>query len=117
MKFIKSSEKSWDKKEGYSKKIFLTEKDLNISGAHVQQIKIKPHETAKKHYHKIQTEIFYFLNNNGYFVVNGKKITIKQGDIIVIEPNEKHETVNDTDNDLLYLAFKLNYKEEDFYWD
>ncbi len=117
MKYIKSSDKSWDDKKGYSKKVFLTEEELNTKGAHVQQIKIKPHEVAKNHHHKIQTEVFYFLNNNGYFVVNGNKIDITTGDIIVIEPNDIHAVVNNTNDDFLYLAFKVNYNKEDSYWE
>ena len=117
MKLIKKDDKKWLDKEGYSKKIFLTEKDLNSPGNHVQLIKIKPHETAKNHYHKIQTEIFYFLNKNGFFIVNGKKFPVEEGDIIVIEPNDRHEVVNNTDNDFLYLAFKIKYNEDDFYWE
>jgi len=116
MQVIKSSVKSWDEKKGYRKKIFLDENELNTKGARVQQIKIKPHEVAKNHYHKIQTEISYFLNNNGYYVVNGKKISVEPGDIIVIEPNDRHEVVNNTDNDFLYMVFKLDYSEDDFYW-
>lgn len=117
MKFIKSSEKSWDEKEGYSKKVFLTETDLNAPGTHVQQIKIKPHEVAKNHYHKKQTEIFYFLNNNGFFIVNGTTILVEKNDIIVIEPNDLHEVVNNSDDDFLYIAFKINYDETDIYWE
>ncbi len=117
MQFIKSSDKSWDEKKGYSKKVYLSEDELKTKGAHVQEIKIKPREVAKNHYHKVQTEIFYFLNNNGYFVVNGEKISVKTGDIIVIEPNDMHEVVNNSDDDFLYMAFKLNYNEQDSYWE
>ena len=67
MKLVKSHDKEWLEKEGYSKRIFLTEKDLKHKGIHVQELKIKPGEVAESHYHKKQTEIFYFLNNNGYF--------------------------------------------------
>lgn len=68
----------------------MDENDLNYKGALVQQLKIKPGETAESHHHKKQTEIFYFLNTNGYFIVNGEKIIPEIGDIIVIEPNDKH---------------------------
>jgi len=115
MKFIKSTEKSWEQKEGYSKKIFLTPIDLNLPGNLVQLLKIKPKEIAHNHYHKKQTEIFYFLNNNGYFIVNGKKIHAKTGDILVIEPNDRHKTVNNASDDFLYVAFKINWQEDDFY--
>lgn len=117
MKLIKSKDKPWKEKEGYSKKVFLDESDLNFPGALIQQIKIKPSETAVSHYHKKQTEIFYFLNSNGYFVVNEERINPQQGDIIVVEPNDKHTVVNDQKGDFLYMAFKLNYEKGDLFWD
>ncbi|SEH05504.1 cupin domain-containing protein [Candidatus Venteria ishoeyi] len=115
MKYVK--DKNWLEKEGYSKKIFLDENDLGTKGARVQEIKIKAGEVAKIHHHKIQTEIFYFLNKNGYFIVNGEKIKPKVGEILVVEPNDKHEIVNNTKEDFLYLCFKINYSEDDLYWD
>ncbi|MBU3918341.1 hypothetical protein KKC63_00305 [Patescibacteria group bacterium] len=84
MKLIKEDNKEWLDKKGYSKKIFLNDKDLNYPGALVQLIKIKPGETAEIHHHKKQIEIFYFLNENGYFIVNEKKIDLKIGDVLVI---------------------------------
>lgn len=116
MKIVKSLNKEWADKEGYSKKIFLNEKDLNFPGALIQEIKIKPGQTAKSHYHKKQTEIFYFLNENGYWIINGEKKYFKKGDVLVIEPSDKHIVVNDTQDDYLYVAFKFAYEENDLYW-
>ncbi|MFA5106935.1 MAG: cupin domain-containing protein [Patescibacteria group bacterium] len=117
MKIIRAAEKSWTEKKGYSKKILLTEEDLQTPGSRVQLIKIKPKETANNHYHKKQTEISYFLNNNGYYIINGKKHQIEAGDLIVIEPNDRHEVVNNSDHDFVYVVYKINYTEDDFYWE
>lgn len=117
MQLIKTNEEKWLDKKGYSKKIFLNEKDLNHPGALVQMIKIKAGKTAASHHHKVQREIFYFLSNNGYFIVDGEKISLNIGDLLVIEPNEKHIVVNDTKKDFIYLAFKTDYSENDLYWD
>ncbi|MEA3453161.1 MAG: cupin domain-containing protein [Patescibacteria group bacterium] len=117
MKYIKSVDKNWIEKKGYSKKIFFDENDLNFPGSLVQQIKIKAGETAGVHYHKKQTEIFYFFNGNGYFIVNGKRIDLEEGDTLVIEPNDKHSVVNEGEEDFIYIAFKLNYHPEDSYWE
>lgn len=116
MKFLQTEAFGWIDKQGYSKKIFLDENDLKHPGALVQMIKIKAHDEAKSHFHKKQTEIFYFLNANGYFTVNGGKVTPKAGDIIVVEPYDKHIVTNNTESDFLYLAFKVNYDESDCYW-
>lgn len=116
MKIIKSEDKKWQEKQGYSKKVFLDETDLNNKGSQVQEVKIKSGEAAKEHYHKIQTEIFYFLTENGYWVINGKKMSFKKGEILVIEPMDKHEVVNNTSEDYIYLCFKIKYVEGDLYY-
>ena len=113
MKIVKSNDKQWLSMEGYSKKIFLDSKDLGINRARIQQIKIKPGETAKEHYHKKQTEIFCFLTSNGYWIINGQKKEFEVGDTLVIEPFDKHEVINDSSSDYTYLAVKYNYEEND----
>ena len=117
MKIIKTNNKQWQEKKGYSKKILADENDLNYKGGLVQEIKIKPGEKAESHYHEKQTEIFYFLTKNGYWIINDQKFIFEIGDVLIIEPNDKHCVVNDTKKDYLYLAFKFNYQSEDSYWD
>ena len=109
MKLIKNNESRWQEKEGYSKKILL-------EGV-VQEIKIKAGETAKSHHHKVQKEIFYFLSDFGYWIVNGEQIKPKIGDCLIIEPMDKHTVINESEKDYIYLAFKINYAENDLYWD
>lgn len=117
MKLIKSDSKEWLDKEGYSKKVYLDEIDLNYKGGLIQKMKIKPGETVKSHYHKNQTEIFYFLNNNGFFIINDKKITVKTDDVLTIEPFDKHIAINNSKEDFLYMVFKVKYSEDDLIWD
>lgn len=117
MKLIKSNTKEWLKKTGYSKKIYLDENDLNIKGGLVQKMKIQPGETVNSHYHKEQTEVFYFLNNNGYFIINDKKVTVEKDDVLTIDPRDKHIAINESNKDFLYIVFKYNYNEDDIYWD
>jgi quercetin dioxygenase-like cupin family protein len=116
MKIIKSETKDWQQKKGYSKKILLDEKVIGFPGSLVQELKIKPGEKADDHYHKKQTEIFYFLTENGYWIINGERNVFKKGDILIIEPGDRHIAVNESDTDYLYLAMKYNYDPEDSYW-
>ena len=117
MKFVPWDSKQREDKQWYSKKILLNEQELASPWNLVQMIKIKAGETAKSHYHKIQTEIFYLLNEYWYRIVNGEEIHPKVWDILVIEPNDKHTVTNDTDHDYLYLAFKVNHVDNDLYRD
>jgi len=116
MRLIKPKEEEWTEKQGYSKKKFLNETELNFSGLVFQKIRLKSGEIAETHHHKKATEIFYFLNDNGYFVVNGKKIVLKKEDILVIGPFDKHKVVNNSKKEFLYLCFKYNAQEGDFFW-
>lgn len=113
MKFISWITKERQENPGYNKKVLREWSQWNK----IQEIKIPPHETAKAHHHKIQTEVFYFLTDNGYRIVNNEKILPKKGDILVIEPNDMHTVVNDTDQEYIYLAFKVEYIDNDLYRD
>ena len=116
MKIIKSTQKEWMENKGYSKKILLDCESLK-TGSLIQEIKIKAGERAGEHYHKKQTEVFYFLNNFGYWIVNGEKHEFEAGDILIIEPNDKHIVVNESDKDYIYLAIKYNYEDgNDSFW-
>ena len=117
MRHIQSTEPSWIEKEGYSKRVFVNGGDMGLPGILVQEVRIKPREEAASHFHSKQTEIFYFLNSNGFFVVDGVRIDPKPGDIIVVEPDEKHIVTNNTESDFLYIAFKANWSEDDIVWE
>lgn len=116
MKTIRSNQKEWLENKGYSKKILLDDENLK-SGSLVQEIKIKAGEKAGEHYHQKQTEVFYFLNNFGYWLINGEKYQFEAGDILIIEPNDIHAVINESSQDYLYLAIKYNYEDSsDSFW-
>ncbi len=114
-KHIKSADVPWTEKPGYSKKILLTPELLGKPGLLVQSLRIKPNEVCAPHLHKKQTEIFYFLNTNGEFSINGKKVDLSAGDAFVVEPNDVHTVRNDSDEDFLYVAFKFDWVENDYF--
>lgn len=95
----------------------MTGSDIDFPGALVQKIKIKAGETAESHYHKKQTEMFYFFDDRWYWIVNGEKIYPKAGDLLVIQPNDKHTVFANSDEDYIYLVFKVNYEGDDLIWD
>ncbi len=117
MKLLPWDTKIWQKKVWYSKKILFNGQDSWYPWSLVQEIKIMPGEIAQSHYHKIQTEIFYFLNDCGYWIVNWKTIQPKVWDVLLIEPDDRHIVVNDSKQDYFYLAFKVDYVLDDSYWE
>jgi mannose-6-phosphate isomerase-like protein (cupin superfamily) len=117
MQHIKNANATWTRKSGYSKKVLATPEILKHTGLLVQELEISPGQVAKYHYHKRQTEIFYFLNTVGEFWVNGANVPLDVGDLLVVEPNDKHEVRNTSTEPYRYVAFKFNWVEDDYFED
>lgn len=117
MQHIKSAHAPWTRKPGYSKKVLATPETLKKPGLLVQELEIAPGQVAESHYHKQQVEIFYFLNTVGEFWVNGERVPLAAGDILMVEPHDKHEVRNTSTKPFRYVAFKYNWIEDDYFED
>jgi len=113
MKLIKKSDLNWQEFEDFSKGIFFNETEVSPPRVLAQAVKMKPHHQAKVHYHNKVVELFYGLKGKGYFLVNNAKRYIEPGDMLVIEPGEKHTVGNGTDGEFEFLAIKLNNDPKD----
>ena len=116
MKYVKLDEKTWLDRQGYSKKILLTENDLNSKGNIVQIVKNKAHTEIKPHYHGKMKEIYHIIKGNAIVFCGDIKVRTKPGDTLLCEPGEIHGLKNDTDQDFEFIVFKINAKEDDMYW-
>jgi quercetin dioxygenase-like cupin family protein len=116
MKFIRLDEKDWLIRQGYSKKILLTEDDLKSKGNVVQIVKNQAHTDIKPHYHNNMTEIYHILKGNAVVFCGGTRVRAQQGDTLLCEPGEIHGLDNDTDEDFVFAVFKINANDEDIYW-
>lgn len=117
MKIVKPEERDWIKADGYFKKILLTESDLKSAGNIIQIVKAEKGRIIKPHYHKKTSEVFYILKGNGILFVGDNKERRKEGDIIFCERGETHGVINDTEEDFVWLVFKINFTENDTFWD
>ncbi|MCH7492145.1 cupin domain-containing protein [Patescibacteria group bacterium] len=115
VKHISNADKQWLDKPGYSKKPLALPEDIGQPGLLVQELKIAPGQVCENHYHKLQTEIFYFTNVNGRFVVNGEVINLEPGDVLIVEPDDWHAVSNHSKHDFRYVVFKFNWEEGDYY--
>ncbi|TRO52594.1 cupin domain-containing protein [Candidatus Bathyarchaeota archaeon] len=116
MKFVELNEKNWLKRQGYSKKILLTEEDLKSEGNIVQIIKNEPHTEIKPHYHNNMTEIYHILKGNAIVFCGETRVRTKPGDTLLCEPKEVHGLVNDTNEEFLFVVFKIDANDKDMYW-
>ena len=116
MKFVKLTEEGWLKRQGYSKKILLSEDDLKSKGNLVQIVKNEAHTEIKPHYHKEMIEIYHILRGNADVFCGDTRVRAHPGDTLLCEPEEVHGLVNDTDEDFLFVVFKIKAKDEDIHW-
>ncbi len=113
MKYVNWDNNLWQDKQWYRKKVLFDWADSWYIWHVVQEVIIPPHEFAKPHYHEHTTEVFYFLTEYGYWIVNGEKIVPKIGDVLLIEPHDVHTVINETDEEYRYLTFKINAVDND----
>ncbi len=116
MKYIDRKKVPWVEKRGYTAQIFLDFKEKDNNSRFVL-IRMKPHTEIKAHYHKKIKEILFVTKGSGKMIVEDKEINAMQEDIILIEPNEIHSMMNDTDDIFEWLEFKMcDPKENDLFF-
>jgi len=60
---------------------------------------------AEEHYHQSMFEIYLVVQGQSVIVVNGIEMTLRQGDVLLVEPNEIHTFVSSSED---YLHFVLH---------
>ncbi len=76
-------------------------------------IVFKPGQTLGKHYHNEVEETFYFLQGKPQMVINETVYRVEPGDAFRIEPKEKHDIINDTQENMQTIFIKCPYLPED----
>lgn len=74
---------------------------------------LKRGENLGAHYHQEVEETFYFEKGEGEIVVNGSPQKAKEGDIFRLEPKEKHDILNTTEEAIRIIFIKCPYIEGD----
>ncbi len=116
MRYIDRKKVNWVRKEGYAAQIFLDFKEKGNNSRFVL-INMSPHTEIKPHYHTKIKEILYIVNGAGKIVVNDVEMRVKREDIMLIEPNDVHKMINDTDDVFEWLEFKMHDpSEEDIFF-
>lgn len=62
-------------------------------------LKLKPGDSLGGHYHNEVEETFYFPEGSGLIVkIDDNEFQVKEGDAFRVEPGEKHDIFNNTNN-------------------
>lgn len=70
-------------------------------------------EDFKAHYHNIMEENFFILEGEVDIVVDGTIYTLKEGDLIHIEPKEIHYVKNNSDKIVKMISTLAPYQDAD----
>lgn len=106
----------WKKRFVYMKNVPFDEVSLNQKGAKFQIIRFLPNTRIWPHFHKNVCEIFYIRSGKGTLIFNGEKYQAEKDDIFLCQPNDIHEIINDSNEELVILTFKTNEESGDIFW-
>lgn len=104
IEFIPSNHED-PKNPGVYLKRMLLKKDL-LPGR-IQMInwaKSPPGRSFQAHFHEKMTEVFIILNGRITVVVGKKKVEAETGDLIIAEAKEVHQFINNSSEDVNYIA-------------
>lgn len=79
-------------------------------------VRMKPGQSSKdygRHIHRVVEETFFFLEGSPKFVIDGVEYRVRPGDAFRIEPEEKHDLINDTEQDCVAVFIKYPYLPDD----
>ena len=77
-------------------------------------IRLKPGGALGGHYHERVEETFYFTSGSAKAVVNGEDHRARAGDAFRMEPGDRHDIVNDADEDcdMVFIKFPFDKKDK-----
>ncbi|MFA9422219.1 MAG: cupin domain-containing protein [Sedimentibacter sp.] len=71
---------------------------------------LKPGNSVGNHVHAGDFEAFYIIKGEGKLIDNGEETRLYPGDVALTNDGEGHEFINDTDEDLEFIALILYSK-------
>ncbi|MBM4237189.1 MAG: cupin domain-containing protein [Euryarchaeota archaeon] len=115
MKLLQRENSQWRSGLGYEKRVLVGRELFGDVGTLLQEVRFRKGEKVPFHYHTIQTEVFFALDEID-FVVNGNEVHLKPGDMLVCEPGDVHGR-SEAGRGGSILVLKLNFPgDDDIHW-
>lgn len=116
MKKIAVSEAAWIKNRSYRKQPLATAADLAAPGTLVQVVELGAGQTISDHVHQNTREFYHVLTGSCLLTVNGEQIRLSPGDMLLVEPGDRHRLFNNGQSPFELLVFKTNAAAVDTNW-
>jgi len=59
--------------------------------------------TTDYHAHEDKEQVYYFVAGSGKMLIDDKEFAVTAGDSVHLAPRERHQVINNTEDDLEYL--------------
>ena len=105
----------WIEKEDYRKKVLARETQLGDDKI-IQIVEVDPGDHVKPHKHYSTREIYVIQQPGGRIRIEDKEYETEKDQVIVCEPGQVHEVINDSENTLRILVFKTGHTVNDTHW-
>jgi len=76
-------------------------------------IRLLPGQRLGGHYHREVEETFYVVEGRGAFIVNEATYPAAVGDVFYLEPQDRHDILNDGDQPLKMVFIKCPFLPDD----
>lgn len=108
MKHIKLSESIFEPRTTYERSVLLTNDDFGVN-TKVQLMRIPAGGGIKLHHHNVRTECIRIVSGDGSIKVNGETVASSEDDVILIEPGDVHEFINNSQAEpFTFLVIRAN---------
>ena len=104
MDFIPSHHEDPTNPGVYIKRLLLKEDLLPGRIQMINWAKIPAHKSIHPHYHEQMIEVFIILDGRMTVIVDDKSMKVEPGDTIIAEAREIHQFINDSSEDVNYIA-------------
>lgn len=89
---------------------YYKELDKEPNKYRIKFICVYPKQELSLQYHNFRKEYWFILKGNGLVIINDKKITVKENDIIEIPYKAIHSIKNNGDQDLEFIEIQVGEK-------
>ena len=59
--------------------------------------------TTDYHAHENKEQVYYFVSGRGKMLIDDEEFDVTAGDAVHLAPKERHQVINNTEDDLEYL--------------
>ena len=84
--------------------------DLYMNKLVVSKTVLHPNQHTRGHSHNLD-EVYFVVKGKGKLKFDNEIMEIKEGDIITIDHGKFHQTINESDEDLIFLCVFEKYEE------